>query len=72
MEIHGLGFLWDNGDVGDANGSGVVHVDGRAWLRPTHLNEGLTEGDHLIGGSVESAEFGVGGRRHDKFHYLGD
>jgi hypothetical protein len=25
------------------------------------------EGDHFLGGGVESAEFGFGGRRHDKF-----
>ncbi len=43
-EIHGLGFLRDNGEIGDANGSGVVGLDGRAWLRPTHFDEGLMVG----------------------------
>ncbi len=28
MKIHGLGFLWDNGEVGDTNRSGVVHLNG--------------------------------------------
>ncbi len=65
-------FLWDNGEVGVAKGSGVVHLDGRAWLRPTHFDEGLTEGDHFLGCGVESAKFSFGGRRHDKFNYLGD
>jgi hypothetical protein len=65
-----LVFLQDNGEVGDANGSGVVHLDGCAWLRPTHFDEGLTEGDHFLG--IESAKFGFGGRRHNKFYYLGD
>ncbi len=65
-------FLRENCEVGDANSSGVVHLDGHAWLRPTHFNEGLTEGGHFLGGGVESAKFGFGGRRHDKFHYLGD
>jgi hypothetical protein len=65
-------FLRDNGEVGDANGNGVVHLDGRVWLRSTHFDEGLTEGGHFLGGSEESAKFGLGGRRHDKFHYLGD
>jgi hypothetical protein len=32
----------------------------------------LTEGDHFLGCGLESAEFGFGGRRHDKLHYLGD
>jgi hypothetical protein len=30
------------------------------------------EGDHFLGCGVESAEFGFGGRRHDKLHYQGD
>ena len=30
------------------------------------------EGDNFLGCGVESAEFGFGGRRHDKLHYLGD
>ncbi len=62
----------DDGEVGDTNGSGVVHLDGCAWLRPTHFDEGLMEGDHFLGGGIESTKFGFGGRRHDKFHYLGD
>jgi hypothetical protein len=72
VEVHGLSFLQDNGEAGDANGSGVVHLDGRAWLQPTHFDESLTKGGHFLGCSVESAEFGFGGRRHDKLHYLGD
>ena len=71
-KIHGLDSLRDNGEVGDANGSGVVHLVGLAWLQPTYFDEGLTEGDHFLGGGVVSAEFSFGGRRHDKFHYLGD
>ncbi len=30
------------------------------------------EGDNFLGGGVESAEFGFGGRSHHKFHHLGD
>ncbi len=48
-------------------------MDVHAWLRPTHFDEGLMEGDHFLGCGVESAEFNFGGtRRHDNFHYLGD
>jgi hypothetical protein len=72
VEIPGLVFLWDNGEIGDTNSSGFVHLDGRAWFRPTHFNEGSTKGGHFLGGGVESAKFGFGGRRHDKFHYLKD
>ncbi len=72
VEIHGLGFLRNNGEVGDTNGSRVVHLDGRAWLRPTRFDEGLMEGDHFLCGGVESTKCSFGGRRHDKFHYTGD
>jgi hypothetical protein len=54
--------LRDNGEVSDTNGSGVIHLDGGAWLRPTHIDEGLTEGGHFLGCGVESAEFGFDGR----------
>jgi hypothetical protein len=64
--------MQDNGEVGDTNGSGVVYLDGCAWLRSTHFDEGLMAGDHFLGCGVESAKFGFGGRRHDKLHYLGD
>ncbi len=47
-------------------------MDRRAWMRPTNFDKVLMEGDHFLGGGVESTEFGFGGRRHDKFHYLED
>jgi hypothetical protein len=47
-EVHGLGFTWDDGEVGDANDSGVVHLDGCVWLWPTHFDEGLMEGDRFL------------------------
>ncbi len=55
MEVYQLGLLQDDGEVGDVNGSGVVCLDGSAWLRPTHLDESLTEGGHFLGCGVESA-----------------
>ncbi len=54
--------MQDSGEIGDANSSGVVCLDGRAWLRLTHFDEGVAEGDHFLGGGVESAKFGFGGR----------
>ncbi len=56
MEVHGLGFTRDDGEVADANSSGVVCLDGCAWLRPNSFDEGLMEGDHFLGCGVESAE----------------
>jgi hypothetical protein len=55
VEVHGLGLLWDNGEVSDTNGSGVVCLDGSAWLRQTHIDESLMEGDHFLSCGVESA-----------------
>jgi hypothetical protein len=52
---HRLGLSQDNGEVGDTNSSGVVCLNESAWLRPTHLDESLTEGDHFLGCGVESA-----------------
>jgi hypothetical protein len=72
VEVHGLGLLWDDGKVGDAIRSGVVGLDGSAWLSPIHFDEGLLEGDHFFGCDVGSTEFGLSSRRHDKFYYLGD
>ncbi len=72
MEVHGLGIARGDGEAGDANGSGVVHLDGCVWLQPTHFNEGLMEGGHFLGCGVESAKFCFGSRRHDKLHYLRD
>jgi hypothetical protein len=43
MEVHQLGFPWDNGEVGDANGSENVGLDGTVGLGPTYFNEGLSE-----------------------------
>ncbi len=51
----GLGFPRYDGVVGDANSSGVVHLDGSVWLWPTHSIEGLSERDHFLGGGVESS-----------------
>ena len=37
--VHGLDIFGNNGIVGDSNSSGVVILDGRLGLRPTHFNE---------------------------------
>ncbi len=58
--------------VGDADCSGVVHLDWSVGLWPTHFVEGLSERNHFLGGGVESSKFGFGGGGHDKFHDLGD
>ena len=47
--------MWDDGEVGDTKGSGVVSLDRSAWLRPTHFDETLMEGDHFFGCGAEIA-----------------
>ena len=42
-EIHGLGFPWNDGEVGNANCSGVVCLDRSAGLWPTQFVECLSE-----------------------------
>ncbi len=71
-EIHGLGFPWNDGEVGDADCRGVVRLDLSAGLWPTHFVEGLLERNYFFGGGVESSKFVFGGRGHDKFQDLGD
>ncbi len=66
-------WIWrDNCEVVTPKGSGIVYLDGSAWFWPTHFDEAYLEGGHSLGGGGESTKFSFGGRRHDKFHYLGD
>jgi len=46
--VHRLRALGHDGVVGDADGGGVVGLDGRARLRPSHFLEGLADRDELL------------------------
>ena len=59
--IHRFGALGDNGVVGDANGRGVVGLDWRFGLWPSHFLESLAERDELFRCDEERGEFGLGG-----------
>ena len=51
--VHGFKFLWEDGFVGYADGSGVVALDWSGRLRPSHFHECLTHGDEGLGSDVE-------------------
>lgn len=48
-EVPRLGFAWDECGVGHANSGGVVALEGRAGLLPTHFGEGLAKRKHFLG-----------------------
>ena len=52
--VHGLHFLSYDGFVGDAQGCGVVCLDGGLGLWPTHFDEGLLQGGHFFGADDEA------------------
>ena len=52
--------------------SGVVSTEGWPWLGPTHFDDSLAEGEHLLGGDEESLNYQPGRRGHDKFDDLGE
>ena len=58
--VHELNVLGDNGFVDDTGGGGVVGLDRRLGLRPTHFDEGLAHGDHSFGADEGPCEFGFG------------
>ena len=60
VHVHGFRFARNDGLVGHTDRCGVVTLDGSGGLRPSHLGEGLTEGDHLFGYKEEAAKFCFG------------
>ena len=72
LHVHGFGFSLNDGVISNTNCSGVITLDGRFWMRPTHLNKGLTNLDYGFGEDEEAISFGFGSRGHDKLDYLGN
>ena len=70
--VHGLHFFCYDGFVGDTQGGGVVCLDGRLGLWPTHFNEGLAERNHFFGANEESSKFGLSSGGRNKFDDLCD
>ena len=58
--VHRLDVFGDDGLVDDTGGGGVVGLDGRLGLQPTHFDKGLAHGDHSIGADEETCEFSFG------------
>ena len=52
--VNGLEDFVHHGIVGDANGGGVVALNGRGGLRPAHFNESVSEGYHGLGADEEA------------------
>ena len=49
LYVHGFGFALDDGVISNPNHGGVITLDVRFGMRPTHLNKGLTNLDHGFG-----------------------
>ena len=64
--VHRISGIGQNYVVGDTVCGGVVHLDGKSWLWPVHLNEGLTQGGHHLGGDEEGSEFRLCSGGHKK------
>ena len=49
LHVNGFGFSLDDGFIRKPNCGGVIKMDRRFEMRPTHLDKGLTELDHGFG-----------------------
>ena len=72
LRVHGFGITLDDGFIRNTNHSGVIALDGRSGLRPTHINKVLTNLDHGFGTDEEARNFGFGSRGHEKLDNLGN
>ena len=72
LYVHGFGITLYDGFIRNTNCSGVITLDGRFGLRPTHLDKGLKNLDHGFGADEEASNFGFSSRGHEKLDYLGD
>ena len=52
--VHGFEHLVHHGFVGDADGGGVVALDGQGGLRPAHFHESVSKGYHGFGADEEA------------------
>ena len=59
--VHGFEVFGDNGLVDESGGGGVVGLDGRLRLWPTHFGKGLAHGDHIFVVDEEACKFSFGG-----------
>ena len=71
LYVYGFGLTLDESVISNNNCSGVITMDGRFGMSPTHLNKGLTKLDHGFGADEEASDFGFGSIGHEKLDYLG-
>ena len=72
LHVHGFGFTLDDGVIINPNCGGVIKLDGRFGMRPTHINRGLTKLDYGFGVDEEARNFGFRRIVHNKLDCLGD
>ena len=72
LHVHGFVLTLDDGVIRRTNCSGVITLDRRFSLRPTHIDKGLMKLDHGFGADEEAISFGFVSRRHNKLDYLGN
>ena len=74
MEVHVHQFYlsWNNGFVDNSDGGGVISLDGRGRLRPSHFDECFMQRNHFLRFNEKRAKFRFGCRGHDKFDDCGN
>lgn len=71
VNVHGLYCFGRDCFVDNAPSYCVVGLDWLLRLRPTHFDQGLTNGDHFFGTGEEVDKFGFDCQRQDIFGDLG-
>jgi hypothetical protein len=72
LHVHHLAPVWDNSIVNNPCCCGVVCLNGAFGLGPSHIDEGLAVGNHLLGSDKEGCKFRFCNRCHNKFDDLGN
>ena len=71
VKAHVDGFLFD-ANIGEANGCGIVNLDGGGWLGMAHFAEGETKGKGVFGGEEGGADFCFGCGAHHVLEYFAE
>ena len=71
MHVNGTGSALGDGVIGEANGSGVINLNGCWGLWVSEFFKGGGERGRFFGVVEEGTEFGFGSGGKDHFHYGG-
>ena len=72
MHVHKFYASRDNVFVDNANISGVISLDGRGRLRPSHFDECLAQRNHFLICNEKRAKLIFSCQGHDKFDDCGN